>query len=119
MYYATDDLIMSMIGKHALGSVSDHGSTDTSTPDHYKPKDASDITCDKAAKAMIGEKYILSDGKPREGAKSIVMGCMDVYWRIAALKYLWRFDKKGGKEDLDKAVDCIYRLMDGIYEQAR
>lgn len=118
MYYAADDLIMSMTEKYISEPITGNDSTDA-TPDHYMPKDASDITCDKAAKAMTGEKYVLSDGKPREGAKSIVMGCMDVYWRIAALKYLWRFDKKGGKEDLDKAIDCIYRLRDGIYEQAR
>lgn len=130
MYYIYDDLLMSnedrrffkSEGKRLVRELvpgfmdcATHVEKD-STPDHYKSKDDSGITCDRAAKAMTGDKYVLSEGKPREGAKSIVMGCMDIYWRIAAFKYLWRFDRKNGKEDLDKAIDCIKRLKEGIYE---
>lgn len=33
------------------------------------------------------------------------------YWWATALKYLWRWPLKNGREDLDKAVECIRRLM--------
>lgn len=113
MYFNNDDL---------PGKITDVCESEVdSTPEYYKAKDGSGITCDMAASAMMGKQVILSNGVPREGAKDIFISCACIAWRWSALKYLWRFDQKGGKKDLDKCIDCLKRLREGIYgkEQAR
>lgn len=35
-----------------------------------------------------------------------------LWWWGCAFKYLWRWWAKGGKEDLDKAIDCVERLKE-------
>ena len=38
------------------------------------------------------------------------------YWWGNAFKYLWRWRKKNGREDLEKARQCIAYLLDEIGE---
>lgn len=85
------------------------------TPDYYKSLDNSGIECTDAQKAMCGEIPQALKGKARHGAKQIVPSPMAYYWRTAALKYLWRFDRKNGAEDLEKCIDCCIRLKKEIY----
>lgn len=63
-------------------------------PGHYHDRDGSGIHCHTAQKAMLGVN----------GFKAYMLGC--------ALKYLWRHDKKNGKEDLKKAIRCIQFVID-------
>lgn len=37
-----------------------------------------------------------------------------IWWWGSAFKYLWRWWAKGGKDDLDKAIDCLERLKGEI-----
>lgn len=41
----------------------------------------------------------------------------DTATQVTAFKYLWRWWAKGGKDDLDKAIDCLERLKGEIDEQ--
>lgn len=36
------------------------------------------------------------------------------YWYGCALKYLWRWPLKNGREDLRKAVQCVEYLLDAL-----
>ena len=35
---------------------------------------------------------------------------MGFYWYGCALKYLWRFSRKNGVQDIDKAIQCLQEL---------
>ena len=35
---------------------------------------------------------------------------MVVKWWTDAAKYVWRWPLKNGEKDVDKAIDCLYRL---------
>ena len=41
----------------------------------------------------------------------------EAYSTGAAIKYLWRWKEKGGKEDLQKAIWCIQDMISDIEEQ--
>lgn len=38
-----------------------------------------------------------------------------IYWWGCALKYLWRWPHKGGKQDVEKCVQCL-KYMLNVYE---
>lgn len=68
--------------------------SDPISPDHYRPRDGSDIDCAAAQRAGLG----------LAGYRSYLAGC--------AAKYLWRHTEKNGIEDLRKSVQCINMLID-------
>lgn len=39
------------------------------------------------------------------------------YWCATALKYLWRWPLKGGRQDLEKAAQCVRYALDAIGEE--
>ena len=41
---------------------------------------------------------------------------MASYWRGCAFKYLWRFERKNGVEDLRKCRQCIDFLIEEVGE---
>ena len=68
--------------------------SDPISPDHYRPRDGSNIDCAAAQRAGLG----------LAGSRSYLAGC--------AATYLWRHTEKNGIEDLHKAVQCINMLID-------
>ena len=66
--------------------------TTPANPDHYKTDDG--IECVDAIRAMLGQERF-------EG-----------FCQGNILKYVWRFKKKGGKEDLEKAKTYMQWLID-------
>lgn len=67
-------------------------SGDKVNPCHYVS--ATGLECHQAQRAIVG-----ADG-------------MKAYWTATALKYLWRWERKNGVEDLRKAQRCIKFLID-------
>lgn len=45
------------------------------------------------------------------GVEAYLLGC--------AVKYLYRYPRKNGKQDLDKAIQCIKMLRDYLYEKKK
>ncbi len=74
-------------------------SKDTIDPTHYHCKDASGIHCYVAQTAMLG----------LAGYQDYMVGC--------ALKYVWRWRGKNGKEDLRKAIKCLNMVLDTFKDQ--
>lgn len=68
------------------------------TPKHYEGD--GDITCADAMESMMVP--------PVDGYGLSPMG---YYWWGCALKYVWRWPHKGGKKDIEKAIDCLTRLL--------
>ena len=69
-------------------------------PAHYA---GTGIECMDAMASMMGA--VASDVPP-----------IAAYWWGNAFKYLWRWRKKNGREDLEKARQCIAYLLDEIGE---
>lgn len=38
------------------------------------------------------------------------------YWYGCAFKYLWRFSRKNGVQDIDKAIECLTELRKAVSE---
>ncbi len=66
--------------------------SDTINPEHYIGSNG--IECHQAQLAIVGA----------EGMKA--------YWTSTTMKYLWRWQKKNGVEDLRKAQRCLQFLID-------
>ena len=49
-----------------------------------------------------------------EGSDLTPMAC---YWTGCAFKYLWRFDRKNGVQDLRKAKQCIDFLIEEVEDE--
>mgnify|MGYP003333878284 CR=1 FL=1 len=64
--------------------------TDNINPDHYK---SGDIVCIEAIKASLNEQQFKG------------------YLKASIIKYLWRYEKKNGLEDLQKADWFLQRLI--------
>lgn len=69
-------------------------------PAHYA---GTGIECMDAMASMMGA--VAGDVPP-----------IAAYWWGNAFKYLWRWRKKNGREDLEKARQCITYLLDEIGE---
>lgn len=72
--------------------------SDPINPRHYTSQDSSEIDCLRAALAMLGTER------------------MRGYHAGNVLKYLWRWDRKNGVEDLRKAmrhIEFLVRLESG------
>lgn len=77
------------------------GATDAvEHPAHYA---GTGIECMDAMSSMMGA--VAGDVPP-----------IAAYWWGNAFKYLWRWRKKNGREDLEKARQCIAYLLDEIGE---
>lgn len=70
--------------------------TATTHPDYYAPKSANGVECKDAMRSMLG-----IDG-------------YEVFCRACVLKYLWRYDSKGGSKDLVKAEDYLHDLTTSV-----
>lgn len=64
-------------------------------PEHYTFRGREAI---EAVQIMTGKS---------EGQAAYLEGC--------AVKYLYRYPRKNGKQDLDKAIQCIKMLRDYLY----
>ena len=64
--------------------------TDNINPDHYK---SGDIECIEAIKASLNKQQFKG------------------YLKASIIKYLWRYEKKNGLEDLQKADWFLQRLI--------
>lgn len=73
---------------------------EVSKPAHYQ---GDGIECMEAMESMMNAL------KDKEGLPSIVS-----YWWGCAFKYLWRWPLKHGRQDLEKAVQCIVYLLNEI-----
>lgn len=72
-------------------------------PEHYRGDGF--ITCSRAMKAALG----------RWPAATAPCCTMAVWWWCCAFKYVWRCMVKGKTlEDIDKAIDCLYKLRKEI-----
>ena len=61
------------------------------TPAHYT---GGEIECKDAMRAMVGHEGMMN------------------FWQCCAFKYLWRYRKKNGVEDLEKARQCLDYLIE-------
>lgn len=39
------------------------------------------------------------------------------YWWGCAFKYLWRWPRKNGLQDIDKAIECMFELRSSVSEE--
>ena len=74
-------------------------------PPHYRGDGR--ITCEDAIRSMLAG---LENRKDAEGDGKRSVGLMVVKWWTDAAKYVWRWPLKNGEKDVDKAIDCLYRL---------
>lgn len=68
-------------------------------PPHYRGD--GDVTCSRAMESMTHGAYLVCRLSP-----------MQVWWWCCAFKYLWRWPRKGGREDLAKCMSCVQHLVD-------
>jgi len=76
--------------------VSDMASPDPSRPTHYHDRDGSGIHTHHSTRAILGV----------QGYRAYLIGC--------ALKYISRWDRKNGVEDVRKARQCLAMLVEDI-----
>lgn len=83
-----------------------------SHPRHYT---SGGIECKDAMAAMMGTGYCLqpcaNDGK------AVNLAPIALYWWGCAFKYLWRWIRKNGVQDLRKCQQCIDFLIDEIEQK--
>ena len=88
--------------------------------------------CEKSAKevrhmsrqgddAVASPAHYTSGGiEAKDALKAAMSGSelspMASYWRGCAFKYLWRFERKNGVEDLRKCRQCIDFLIEEVSE---
>lgn len=46
------------------------------------------------------------------GVRGRDMLATEAYWWGCAFKYIWRWPYKNGAEDVEKAIDCLQKLLD-------
>ena len=82
---------------------------DAKHPSHYT---SGGIECKDAMAAMMGTGYCLqpcaNDGK------AVNLAPIALYWWGCAFKYLWRWIRKNGVQDLKKCKQCIDFLIEEI-----
>lgn len=66
-------------------------------PRHY---DGKTVNADEAMASMLGADGATDGLRP-----------MCIVWWSLTFKYLWRWSRKNGMDDLMKAEDCLHRLM--------
>ena len=76
-----------------------------STPEHYRGDGC--VTCARAMKSMT------------HGADDLkfVTSTMVLWWWLCAFKYVWRWPRKGGAQDVRKAIVCLGRLDDLLTDE--
>ncbi|WP_165247517.1 DUF3310 domain-containing protein [Adlercreutzia sp. ZJ141] len=79
-------------------------SNDVTYPSHYT---SGGVECKDALKAAFGGASGFGD----HGLPAMVF-----YWWGCAFKYLWRWNKKNGIQDLQKCKQCIDLLIDELEE---
>lgn len=62
-------------------------------PRHYQGD--GEVSCMRSMRSMNADSHLTPDA---------------AFWRGSAFKYLWRFERKNGTEDVDKAIDCLQKL---------
>lgn len=77
-----------------------------SHPSHYT---GGGIECKDAMAAMI--QHCVNDGKVKN------LPHMAFYWWGCAFKYLWRWDRKNGVQDLEKCKQCVDFLIGEVGEK--
>lgn len=76
---------------------------DAGCPEHYRGDGY--ITCSRAMKSALA----------MWPAAMAPCSTMSVWWWCCAFKYLWRCAVKGTTlKDIDKAIDCLYKLRKEI-----
>lgn len=76
-----------------------------SAPGHY---DGMTVDCMTAMQSML-------NAQPGHTPEGRVVTAAALYWMGCALKYLWRWARKGGLKDLLKARQCIGYLIGEEY----
>lgn len=79
---------------------------DVSSPPHYT---RGAIECKDAMAEMMGKSYCLQP-KANDG-KALNLPPIAFYWWGCAFKYLWRWPRKNGKQDLLRCIQCIDFLI--------
>ena len=90
-------------------------------PDRPLPAECPDCGWSEPAEAVPetprDPSHYEGDGRVTcaDALRSMTHGCgmppMRLWWWGCAFKYLWRWPRKNGAEDLRKAKDCIERLL--------
>lgn len=83
-----------------------------SHPAHYT---GGGIEAKDALKAAMGDSHCLQECA-REGAAKFNIPPIGFYWWGCAFKYLWRWSRKNGVEDLRKCRQCIVFLIEEVGE---
>lgn len=66
-------------------------------PAHYAGD--GEVECKDALRSMMGAANVWG---------------VEAYWWGCAMKYVWRWPKKGGVQDIDKAIQCLLELRAAI-----
>lgn len=78
-----------------------------SHPSHYT---SGGIECKDAMAAMMGTSYCVQPCA--NGGTAQNLAPIAFYWWACAFKYLWRWSRKNGVQDLRKCKQCIDFLID-------
>lgn len=82
---------------------------ETTKPRHYT---AGEIECKDAMAQMMGSSYCIQPEANNGHAQNIPP--MGFFWWAAAFKYLWRWTRKGGVQDLMKCQQSITFLIEEV-----
>lgn len=76
-------------------------------PDHYA---SSSIECKDAMSSAFGDRsYVYKSGNEYKNVKPICF-----YWWGCVFKYIWRWRRKNGIEDLKKARKCLDFMIEEL-----
>ena len=79
-------------------------------PRHYAGDGTT--TCKVAMKSMMnGVRTFIAD---REEVSYEFVPPMVFYWWGCAFKYIWRWPRKNGLQDIDKAIECLTEMRKEI-----
>lgn len=84
-------------------------------PQHYRGD--GQTTCDVAMRSMMSFEENEDNYLYRKGTFDVYrkMTPMVFVWWGKALKYIWRWPRKNGEKDIDKAIDSLMRLKEEAY----
>lgn len=89
-------------------------SDNVSHPKHYA---SGEIECKDAMREAMGEIYCLQPCAEGYGESSKNIPPIAFYWWGCAFKYLWRWPRKNGFEDLRKCKQCIDFIVEEMEGQ--
>lgn len=80
-------------------------------PSHYA---GDGIECKEAMRSMMSGTYCYVADRENYSHENIPPSAF--YWWGCAFKYIWRWNRKNGVQDIDKAIECLTELKKAVSE---